>query len=76
MKNETIGIKHNGDSFIPINELKYLYGWGKLWEYSNDINIVFNVFSLEYACVIKLFEWHFDVFGLIEQNLAIDINNM
>ena len=24
----------------------------------------------------KIFEWHFDVFGLIEQNLAIDINTI
>jgi hypothetical protein len=31
----------------------------------------------EYQEVIsKLFEWHFDVFGLIEKGLAIDINTL
>ena len=24
----------------------------------------------------KLFEWHFDIFGLIEKGLAIDINTL
>ena len=26
--------------------------------------------------MVKLFEWHFDVFGLIEKGLAIDINTL
>ena len=30
----------------------------------------------EYGSVEKLFEWHFDVFGLIEKGLAIDINHL
>lgn len=29
-----------------------------------------------YLEVAKLFEWHFDVFGLIEKGLAIDINTI
>ena len=31
---------------------------------------------LPFGVVQKLFEWHFDVFGLIEKNLAIDINTI
>jgi len=31
---------------------------------------------IEYCIVQKLFEWHFDVFGLIEKGLAIDINTI
>lgn len=30
----------------------------------------------DYEKVSKLFEWHFDVFGLIEKGLAIDINTL
>ena len=29
-----------------------------------------------YGAMNKLFEWHFDVFGLIEKDLAIDINSL
>ena len=34
------------------------------------------VLSNTYQEVQKLLEWHFDVFGLIEQGLAIDINTI
>ena len=34
------------------------------------------VLSNTYEEVQKLLEWHFDVFGLIEQGLAIDINTI
>lgn len=34
------------------------------------------VYRSGYWLVQKLFEWHFDVFGLIENNLAIDINTL
>ena len=30
----------------------------------------------QYDMVQKLFEWHFDVFGLIEKGLAIDVNTL
>jgi hypothetical protein len=29
-----------------------------------------------YEDIVKLFEWHFDVFGLIDAGLAIDINTL
>lgn len=31
---------------------------------------------LPFGAVQKLFEWHFDVFGLIHEGLAIDINTL
>lgn len=34
------------------------------------------VLSNTYEEIQKLFEWHFDVFGLIKQNLAIDVNTL
>tara|TARA_R110000772_G_C13310212_1_gene439948 strand:- start:1572 stop:2030 length:459 start_codon:yes stop_codon:yes gene_type:complete len=31
---------------------------------------------LPYGLITKLFEWHFDVFGLIPKGIAIDINTL
>jgi hypothetical protein len=44
-------------------------------------NLPFNsrnnhVGTIMYGDITKLFEWHFDVFGLITQGLAIDINRL
>lgn len=36
----------------------------------------FHVAPNQYTMFQKLFEWHFDVFGLIEKGLAIDINSL
>ena len=41
----------------------------------NDIELGM-VLSKMYIEVVKLFEWHFDVFGLIPEGLAIDINTL
>lgn len=32
--------------------------------------------GIMYGDIIRLFEWHFDVFGMIEKGLAIDINTL
>lgn len=32
--------------------------------------------ALDFQYIQKLFEWHFDVFGLIEKDLAVDINTL
>lgn len=67
-------IEHNGERFIPINNLKHLYGWDYLWyEVLGEITN-FNVNKLKYACLKLLLEWHFDVFGLIERGLALPID--
>ena len=47
---------------------------GMLWDTSFGVEW-FNI-SNQYAMFNKLFEWHFDVFGLLENNLAIDINTL
>lgn len=66
-------IEHNGERFIPINKLKHLYGWDYLWyEVLGEITN-FNVNKLKYACLKLLLEWNFDVFGLIDRNLALPI---
>lgn len=37
---------------------------------------IYDVFELPFKVVDVLFEYHFDVFGLIPQGLAIDINTL
>lgn len=65
-------IKIDKEIFMPCN---YFIG--------DDSDLVYNAlmhhkdFSyLPYNLVQKLFEWHFDVFGLIDAGLAIDINTL
>jgi hypothetical protein len=38
--------------------------------------ISYCILNNRYLLFQKLFEWHFDVFGLLENNLAIDINTL
>ena len=79
-------IEHNGERFVPIDEL-----WGQTlgeidsntyddYFFNPDLKTTWickeNVLQLEWIVVEKLFEWHFDVFGLIGSGLAIDINTL
>lgn len=63
-------------NIVPFNVL------GNIFSIRQDENNVYNVISdihtnsLEYNIMTKLIEWHFDVFGLIEKGLAIDINTL
>ncbi len=76
-------IEVGGEMFVPIKEFMILYGGGltekgkPIWESDFVANIMYSYYgSLSYGVMEKLFEWHFDVFGLIEQELAIDINTL
>ena len=65
-------IEVNSEKFIPIN-----YFLGDDSDLVYEACLIHNDFSyLPYNLVQKLLEWHFDVFGLIEQGLAIDINDL
>ena len=88
----TKAIKHNGKNFIPLAEIlisipeadfrfkNYKNTVIECWNYSNDDSLKFYLPPIigmnEYKHIQKLFEWHFDVFGLIEKGLAIDINTL
>lgn len=63
-------IEHNGEKFVPIKKL----GINKMWLGINDYHI--HVYNQPYSEVQQLLEWHFDIFGLIEAGLAIDINTL
>lgn len=74
-------IEVNGEKFVPLEKLKIIgmsvdlnenglelvFDNDYLWVYLHDFKE--NIYD-------KLLEWHFDVFGLIEKNLAIDINTL
>jgi len=65
-------IEVNGEKFVPHIKLG---GRPNLKDY--DIEYLSkNIDNMSYGLVSKLIEWHFDVFGLIEKNLAIDINTL
>ena len=76
-------IEVNGEKFVPFD---ILYDG-----YKNSPNLNYDYFcllqikSIDYkikkgeisiGMYSSLIEWHFDVFGLIEKGLAIDINNL
>jgi len=79
-------IEVDGEKFVPINLLKkefnktlcpYLFFDGTISldidteNYSQTIDLFEG-----YLITQKLLEWHFDIYGLIENNLAIDINTL
>lgn len=74
-------IEHNGERFVPKRVLKEMPDPIGGFHTDRLMTIVENPqkWSIEvanYAVVQKLIEWHFDVFGLIENGLAIDINTL
>ena len=65
-------IEHNGEKFVPQKRIHQLdFEWLITSEKPYEL-----VQKSDYEHFIKLLEWHFDVFGLIEKNLAIDINTI
>jgi hypothetical protein len=72
-------IEHNGEKFVPIEWFEEKYYTLDLHKQclrlleedgGNWIN------QSDYMLVQHLIEWHFDIFGLIENNLATDINTI
>jgi hypothetical protein len=72
-------IEVNGEKFVPVDtdllgkyeisvipEFNFFDGCG-----SNE-----NIDNLPYFVIEQLLEWHFDIYGLIEAGLAIDINTL
>ena len=67
-------IEVDGKKFVPINNLTL----SKADSFSDFLDLskgIKDVMSFRYWVVEKLFEWHFDVFGLIEKGMAIAIED-
>jgi hypothetical protein len=73
-------IEHDEESFVPV---EMIFGTKKE---DRSIQVVDHLYKfkeglihrqhIQYWIILLLFEWHFDVFNLIENNLAIDINKI
>lgn len=73
-------IEVNGEKFFPFEYLQNNYPcFG--FDYNNEEGFILktdvvNYKYLPYMILYKLFEWNFDVFGLIDKGLALDINTL
>lgn len=65
-------IVHNGEKFVPIDYFIYKTSVEDFTEFPEQKHNL--IHGLKYADVQLLLEWHFDIFGLIEKGLSIDIN--
>jgi len=64
-------IEVNGEKFVPKDIIEELHSSECIrWILCNDI------YECKYHVIEKLFEWHFDIYGLIENNLAINKNTI
>jgi hypothetical protein len=74
-------IEIEGKKFVPIELIKdIMYEVEQRYDFPISMYIngswVYSCEELPYDLVQKLFEWHFNVFGLIEKGLAVDINTL
>lgn len=67
-------IEHDGEKFVPVEKLRWVTDTSKTYNW----NVIDQsaVKYLNYEVVQKLLEWHFDVEGLIEKGLAVDVNTL
>lgn len=63
-------IDHNGEKFVPMERLTNM----AFVNYEMGLLTIDKDMSLK--DYFKLLKWHFDVFGLIENGAAIDINTL
>ncbi len=68
-------IEVNGEKFVPFDNM-YLKAYKEICELTDEADPSKIIEAMPYYIYIKLFEWHFDCFSLIENNLAIDINTL
>lgn len=79
-------IEINGKKFIPINKLEdefpdsIKYKNTDKWRYiklmCDDGTECYNLLAIPLEAIQLLTKWHFDVFNLINNELAIDINTL
>ena len=65
-------ITHKGKTFIPAARM-ITHGFHNSFWYEIDKFDYRYLYAMDFE---KLLEWHFDVFGLIDAGLAIDINTL
>jgi len=70
-------IEHKGETFVPVEQIKWCMpntpGWDNVKEFTyHDLSKTI----IEHCVFDKVTEWMFDVYGLINQGLAIDVNTL
>jgi hypothetical protein len=72
-------IEVNGEKFISIEELLHeinsLVVGGEKYSKEEMLSMCNNSYYSEAWITDRLTEWHFDIFGLIDTGLAVDINS-
>ena len=63
-------IEHNGERFVPMERIN------PVKDFFNADYIESMPLSVPYSLFVRLLEFHFDVFNLIPNGLAIDINTL
>jgi len=77
-------ITHNGETFVPMEKLQNILDFDDDFEFTEELQILLHNTEVTYyfppnfflQFYNKLYEWHFDIHGLIDKNLAIDINTL
>ena len=67
-------IKHNNETLIPTRVLELRLGINDEYFGWDDHKTLLE--WLSYDAVKLLLEWHFDIFGLIPEGLAVDMNTI
>jgi len=70
-------IEVNGEKFVPcirigMKDINFSYST----KFKNVYGYEFDVTKIQFDRVQQLLEWHFDIYGLIKNNLAIDKNTL
>ena len=71
-------IEHNGDVFVPIVKLlqEYCFDTNQMTEQEiNEYAESMIKIDMSYMVAQMLMEWHFDIHGLINRNLALNLND-
>jgi len=66
-------IEVNGQKFIPIEFNAFKHSKDDIIEFQNRF---IHYKGMKFGIIERLLEWHFDIHGLIENGLAIDINTL
>lgn len=70
-------IEHNGERFIPMIRLSKEFDMSMIEHCFIEQNFIpKHIKTFRFEVVHQLLEWHFDIFGLIENGLAIDLNTL
>lgn len=62
-------VEINGETFTPAERIKKMYP-------VDTFSSTTNPAQWSYRIVQQLLEWHFDIYGLIDEGLAININEL